>query len=134
MRIIYRDFSETYYRDIAGADPPDRVEGKFVQIRKGASEYLIFSPREFTKYHADVVERFSKDRGIAGVYDSAHKRFDILDPEWTVIGGGKFEMDRKKKRIRLYDDSMAYGKFDRKGLMEKILSLAVFSGYKGKIE
>jgi hypothetical protein len=134
MRIIYRDFSETYYRDIAGADPPDRVEGKFVQMRKGSSEYLVFSPREFTKYHADVVERFCMDHGIPGVYVSAHKRFDILDPEWTVIGGGKFEMDRKKKRIRLYDDSMAYGKFDRKGLMEKILSLAVFSGYKGKIE
>ena len=31
--------------------------------------------------------------------------------------------------VRLYDDSMAYGKFDRAGMAEKILSLPEFAGF-----
>ena len=63
-----------------------------------------------------------------------HKCFDIHDPEWAVVGGGKFERDRKKKQLRLYDDSMAYGKFNGHGLKEKILSFSAFSGYNVQIE
>jgi len=53
---------------------------------------------------------------------------------YLITGGGKFEIDRKKKHIRLYDDSLAYGKFDRRGLKERILSIAEFSKYKVQIE
>jgi hypothetical protein len=68
------------------------------------------------------------------VYNNAHKSFDIHDVEWAVIGGGKFERDRVKKQLRLYDESMAYGKFTREGLKEKILSLSAFSGYDVRVE
>lgn len=71
---------------------------------------------------------------IPGVYNSQNKSFEIHDPAWVVAGGGKFEIDRKKRLLRLYDDSMAYGKFDRKGLNEKILSIAEFSNYTVQID
>lgn len=134
MRIISINYAETYYPDTARTDVPDRYAGKFVQIRKGSTEYLVFSPKEFNRYHADIIERFCMDLEIPGVYNSQNKSFDILDPAWVVAGGGKFEIDRKKKFLRLYDDSMAYGKFNRKGLEEKILSIAEFSNYEVQIE
>lgn len=134
MRIIYIDYAELFYRDIVERDIPDFYSGKFVQIRHSRTEYFIFSPREFTKYHADIVERFCNDLNIGGIYDNVHKRFDILESVWVIVGGGKFEVDRKRKQVRLYDDSMAYGKFNMSGLEEKILLIDKFSGYEIRIE
>jgi hypothetical protein len=93
-------------------------------------EYLVFSPKEFTKYHAGIVEYFAKERGLAGAYDSEHKRYDILEPGWSVRGGGKFEIDRKNRELHLYDNSMAYGRFDPDGLCERLGATRVFSGYR----
>lgn len=134
MQIIYINFAATYYPDIAKTEVPEHYAGKFVQILNGPIEYLIFSPREFTRYHADIVERFCIDRKIPGIYNSRDKIFDIIDHHWAISGGGKFEMDRIRNRLRLYDDSLAYGKFVRTGLMEKILSIPDFSDYRIKIE
>jgi Janus/Ocnus family (Ocnus) len=103
-----------------GKMTPDRTTGKFVQIRNNDTEYILFSPRELAQYHADLVERFCEERNIPGSYVRERRRYDIHDPEWVVVGGGKFETDGRKKSILLYDNSMAYGKFDPKGLKEKI--------------
>ena len=115
-------------------DVPERYAGKFVQIRKGLTEYLVLSPKEFTRFHADIVSRFCTDRKIPGVFNGRSKSFDIHDPSWVVAGGGKFEIDRGKKYLRLYDNSMAYGKFDRRGLKEKIFGIAKLSDYEVQIE
>jgi len=89
MKLIYRDYSPIYYREI-GAALPGKNEGKFVQIVHDSADYLVFSPKEVSRYHADIVVRFCTERGIPGVYNNTHKRFDIHDPEWAVVGGGKF--------------------------------------------
>jgi len=134
LKLIYRNYSRKYYRGI-GESLPDKNEGKFVQVVNDSSEeYLVFSPKEDCRYHADIVEQFCAERGIPGVHNNIHKRFDIHDPEWAVVGGGKFAIDRGKKQLRLYDDSMAYGKFNGKGLKEKILSFSAFSGYNVRVE
>jgi hypothetical protein len=134
MRTIFIDYSERYYRDFAGMEIPERYRGKFVQIRKGSSEYLVFSPREYTRFHADIVRNFCKDHDIPGVFNSQSKSFDIHDASWVVAGGGKFEIDRGKKLLHLYDNSMAYGKFEGRALKEKILSVTKLSDYKVRIE
>jgi len=134
QEIIYVNYASAYYADIAGTPEPGQYQGKFVQIRRGEAEYLVFSPKAFTRFHADIVERFCGEHEIAGVYRSENKIFKMLDAAWRVVGGGKFEMDREKKLLRIYDNSMAYGKFEGKGLKEKILSLAGFSDYKVLIE
>ncbi|MEW6587500.1 MAG: hypothetical protein AB1442_18065 [Nitrospirota bacterium] len=134
MKFVIVDYSEIYYGGIAKIERPKKIVGKFVQLRHADTEYLVFSPKEFTRYHADLVEKFCSDRGIDGTYNSRVKRFDIHDPSWTVTGGGKFEADVDGKRLRLYDDSMAYGKFVSKGLKEKILSAKGMSAYKVEIE
>lgn len=134
MKVVFVDYSETYYSNAAKTDVLDKYAGKFVQIRNDSTEYLILSPKEFIRYHADIVERFCNERGIKGVYNSAIKRFDIHDPAWVVAGGGKFEIDKIKKHLRLYDNSMTYGRFDSKRLREKILSINEFSGFDVNIE
>jgi Janus/Ocnus family (Ocnus) len=134
MKIVYIDYSEKYYREFAGTNMPEQFIGKFVQVRNLLTEYFIFSPKEFTPYHTDIVERFCTEREIPGIYNKTDKSYEILDPEWVVVGGGKFAVDRQEKNIRLYDDSMAYGKFDKNGMKEKILSLEDFSGYEVQID
>jgi len=97
-------------------------------------EYLIFSPKEFSRYHADIVKTYCQEKGIDGIYDGQAKQFVIDDPSWVILGGGKFEMDREKMIIRIYDNSMAYGSFDARGLKEKIRSVKRMSGYRVEIE
>ena len=129
MAFVFIDYTPLYFMAIAKTPVPPAVGGKFVQLRNGDTEYLVFSPREFTKYHAGIVERFCLDKGIEGSYDAERKRYNIADQAWVVVGGGKFEVDRERMTIRLFDDSMAYGKFNRAGLAEKLLSLSEFAGF-----
>ena len=134
MAIVFIDYTYLYYSAIAKTGVPPARSGKFVQIRNGSTEYLVFSPKEFTKYHANIVERFCLDKGIEGGYDSGGKRYDISDSAWNITGGGKYEIDTHKKAINLFDDSMAYGKFEIQGLREKILSLPEFYDFTVRIE
>jgi len=134
MPCIFIDYTALYFTAIAETSEPAVTSGKFVRIRNEAEDYLVFSPKEFSKYHANIVERFCLDKGIEGSYDAKRKRYDIIDQSWVILGGGKFEKCRHRKVIRLYDDSMAYGKFEKKGLREAIGALPEFSGYTIQIE
>ena len=113
---------------------PEKRTGKFVQMRRGDTEYIVFSPRGFDSFHANIVERFCVEEGIKGSYDSKRKRFVIHGSSWVIVGGGKFDVDRAKKSVRLYDNSMAYGRFEKKGLKEKIVQIEEFKGYEVSIE
>jgi hypothetical protein len=134
MDIALVDYTKLYYQEVLKTAIPPVVSGKFVQIRHESTEYLIFSPKEFTKYHANIVERFCFDNGLEGTYDATGKRYDITDHAWSVTGGGKYEVNTERKTIRLYDDSMAYGKFVNQNLTDKVLSFAEFKGYAVSIE
>ncbi len=134
MPFVLIDYTPLYYTSLAGVPVPAVVSGKFVQIRNGNTLYLVLSPKEFTKYHANIVERFCMDKGIEGSYDAKREKFTTTDHAWRIVGGGKFERDTHKKAIKLYDDSMAYGKFDATGLKEILGALPEFSGYAISIE
>lgn len=123
-----------YYADVAKTAIPAVRNGKFVQVRHGDTEYLVFSPKEFSPYHADILERFCRERFIDGVYQEGKKRFDIHDAEWVIQGGGKFEIDETKRYIRFCDNSMAYGRFDARGLREKVCRSDMLKDYEVKIE
>ena len=126
---IVIDYARHYFASVAKMSVPDKLSGKFVQIRKGKTEYLIFAPTVVAPYHADIVERFCFEKGLGGSSGGEGKRFDIREPGWVVVGGGKFEMDRARKSIRLYGDSKAYGAFDAKRLKEKIPETEELSEY-----
>lgn len=132
--MILVDYTLFYYASVAEMPAPELVTGKFVQITNGAVLYLVLSPRELTKYHANIIERFCMDKGIEGSYDPKREKFTIRDQQWQVLGGGKFERDTNTKAIKLYDNSMAYGKFRSDGLKETLAALPDFAGYTIMIE
>jgi len=132
--MTFIDYTPFYFTSIAGSAVPSVTVGKFVQIRNGSTLYLVLSPKELTKYHANIIERFCMDKGIEGSYDAKREKFFISDQAWQVIGGGKFERDGSKKAIKLYDNSMAYGKFDATGLKEMLMTLPEYSSYNVIIE
>ena len=129
MPFIFIDYTGLYFTAVAKTPLPAITSGKFVRIRNGTTDYLIFSPKEFTKYHANIVERFCLDKGIEGNYDPEGKRYDILDQSWVVLGGGKYEKDESRKTLRLSDTSLAYGKFETQGLREAISGLPEYAGF-----
>lgn len=128
------NYAPLYYREIAKTGIPPVIEGKFVQIRNESAEYLVISPKELTKYHANIVERFCLDKRLEGYYDPERKRYTIADRAWTISGGGKYVIDTAQKTVRLYDESQAYGKFLNQGLPDKMLSLPDFAGFTVQIE
>jgi hypothetical protein len=133
--IVLIDYTPLYYRAITQSlIIPPLTTGKFVQIRNGNTLNVVLSPKEFTKYHANIIERFCMDKGLEGSYDSRREKFTIHDHAWQIVGGGKFERDINKKTIKLYDNSMAYGKFNTQGLKEMLGALPEFSGYTITIE
>lgn len=134
MKVVLIDYSGVQDSGGAKAALPNKGSGKFVQIRKGDTEYLVFSPKELAPYHAHIVEHFCLERGIHGTFEAEGKRFSIHDSGWVVAGGGKYEIDKELGYIRLYDDSVAYGKFDRKGLEEKIYTIDGFHDFEVRIE
>jgi len=88
MLMTLFDYTPVYFNSLAGTSVPTVVAGKFVQIRSGNTLYLILSPREFTKYHANIVERFCMDKGIEGSYDAKREKYTIADQAWQVIVAG----------------------------------------------
>ena len=134
MNVVIVDYSGLH--DPAGTNTSrlDERSGKFVQIRMGDTEYLVFSSKEQAPYHAHIVEHFCLERGIRGAHEGEGKKFSIHEPGWTVVGGGKYEVDKEHAYIRLYDDSVAYGKFDRKGLKGKIRTIERFHDFEVRIE
>jgi hypothetical protein len=114
------DYSAHYFKQGA----PRKISGKFVQIRSQSAEYIVLCPRELARYHANIVERFSLEKsGIRGHYNQKRDNFIIESPEWSVAGGGLWEIDEGARSLTFLGTSLAYGRFDPAGLREKILSL-----------
>jgi hypothetical protein len=134
VKVILIDYSDPCLSREAKTSVPAGSSGKFVQIRNKTTEYLVFAPKECASYHADIAERFCREKGLRGSRNGEGKRFDIHEPTWVVVGGGKFELDKKKKHIRLYGNSLVYGRFDSRGLRDKILSICELSDYTADIE
>lgn len=128
------DYSEEHFMSSGKKHLPEKRAGKFLQIRHKDSEYLVFSPGELSKYHADIAERFFARKGINGSYNRKRDYYEISDPEWEIAGGGLWKMDADNRTLHLSGSSQAYGRYDRRGLKERILALKGMSGYLLEIE
>ncbi len=132
MTFELMDYSDLYYAEMLRQDVPSMRSGKFVQIRdeEAGREYLVLSPKGLSAYHANIVERFcSRGREIAGCYNPRKDSFRISDSSWNVIGGGVWTIDAKNMTLDLSGISQAYGRFDPRGLKDRILALDGMKGY-----
>lgn len=136
MKFDLIDYSEYYYTKSGHLQIPVCRGGKFVQIRNVITdtEYIVLAPKALAEFHADIVKLFCTFNKISGRESGKKKLFMISDSNWSVVGGGKWVMNSKKRIIELGDLSMAYGPFDHVGLEDKLLSLEQMKDYTIEIE
>lgn len=133
MDFKYIDYSDFYQTTHKTATPYERT-GKFVQLTNETTEFVVFSPKDNTTYHADILAIFCKQQGIAHTYNAADKYLEILDTGWKIIGGGMWKIDEKEKLLALWGYSQAYGKFDTDGIIDKLTSVGFLNGFTIQIE
>jgi hypothetical protein len=134
MKFKIIDYSDIYFKTISKTDVPSKRGGNFIQIMDEDTEYLVLSPAGLSSFHANIAERFCLLKGIEGAYTTKRMdKYEIYDPEWIIIGGGKWVIDEKEKRFHLFAESGTYGKFDSRGLRKKILATERLVGYEVKI-
>ena len=89
----------------------DVLEGKFLQLTWQGREYLVFATPEAHRYHNQILSHFASDHGIAHRW-AGQEQLEIDHPELRISGGGRFRLTRSARRLRFWDDSRAYGRFD----------------------
>lgn len=115
--------------------PQDRSEyaGKFLQFTWRGQEYLIFAPFELHRYHNQILGHFLADNAVAHRWVTK-QTLDVGDPELAVTGGGRFRVNLNRKVLELYDNSLAYGRFDESRLPDKIANAGhSWNGFRVKI-
>lgn len=99
----------------------ETIEGKFLQFRWQGNEYLLFATRDEHKFHNQMLGHFLSDHKIPHHWqDSEHLEF--ADTGISVIGGGRFHFTAKPAKLELWDNSMAYGRFDEAGLADRLMA------------
>lgn len=128
------DYSEMFFKKSAAKRIPAKRSGKFVQLRNKNTEYLVLSPKELFGYHANIVERFFTEKGIRGTFNKKRDYYAVTDSGWDIVGGGAWTVDDKDKQFKLSGSSAAYGRYDRRGLRERILGVKKFLEYDVEIK
>ncbi|HEX9749935.1 MAG TPA: hypothetical protein VGB22_01410 [candidate division Zixibacteria bacterium] len=104
--------------------------GKFVHIIGPDDEYLVFAPGAFAKYHANIVERFCREhRDLSCTFNAAHDDAALDTIGWRVNGGGRYQLDGRRRTLTLWDASRAYGIFDAARVRALIAETPGWSGY-----
>lgn len=61
----------------------------------------MLSPPELSSFHANIVKRFCLTQNVEGRHTTERKdKFEITDPAWTIIGGGKWTINEVARTMR----------------------------------
>ncbi len=97
----------------------EEVRGKFVQIRWKGEPWLIFASKDQHAFHNQIVAHFMSEQHLPHHWQSPEVlNFD--QPKLEIIGGGKFLLDWSEKKLKLFAESMVYGRFHEEGLMASL--------------
>jgi hypothetical protein len=85
---------------------------------------------EVHRYHTQILARFLEEQGLAHHWIGEDKLV-VDDPEFRLIGGGRYQIRPGQARLDLWDNSQVYGRFDEAGLEQKIAGAGhPWSGFK----
>ena len=87
------------------------LEGKFLQLRLAARDYILFATATECRYHNQILARFLSEQGIPQRWEQA-VNLVVDHPELAVIGDGRFRLDVNRESLHVWDDSSVYGRFD----------------------
>lgn len=97
----------------------ETIEGKFLQFRWQGNEYLLFATRDEHLFHNQMLSHFLTDHNLPHQWrDAEHLEIPLSD--LTVVGGGRFHFTANPAQLKLWDNSMAYGRFDDAGLADRL--------------
>ncbi len=135
MHSSFIDYTRHYYEIVAREPLPTMRTGKFVQLWLGDDqEFIIVAPKELAIYHANIVDRFLTERGVAGEYNAKADVYYHRDKAWTILGGGRFELNDKTRTLRLFSQSLAYGPFEQPGLADRLTNCPQLANYRLSLE
>ena len=97
------------------------LEGKFLQLRWAGREYLLFAAAGELRYHNQILRRFLSEEGIPHHWEDA-QTLVVDQVELTIMGGGRFRLDRHTKTLRVWDASSVYGRFDASALSAQLMA------------
>ncbi|MBM4088568.1 MAG: hypothetical protein FJ276_03950 [Planctomycetes bacterium] len=122
------DYSDAFFVELRQEPVPGCRGGKFVQIAHRGDHYFVFSPRDLSPYHADIVERFLALRGVEGFYNEKGDLFQPESREWEVVGGAHWMLDEELRVLRVYGESLAYGRLDLDRVAQTLRDAGAFHG------
>jgi hypothetical protein len=87
------------------------LEGKFLQLRLAARDYILCGTATKCRYHNQILARFLSEQGIPHRWEGEEKL--VVDhAELAVTGGGRFRLVLIRETLHVWDDSSLYGRFD----------------------
>ncbi|MEN8131909.1 MAG: hypothetical protein ABFS45_17355 [Pseudomonadota bacterium] len=87
------------------------MEGKFLQLRLAARDYILCATAIECRYHNQILARFLSEQGLPHRWEGDEKL--VVDrSELAVTGGGRFHLDLMRESLHVWDDSSVYGRFD----------------------
>ncbi len=95
------------------------LEGKFLQLRLAARDYILFATATECRYHNQILARFLSEQGIPHRWEGA-ENLVVDHPGLAVTGGGRFRLDPTLHTLRVWDDSSVYGRFDASALSAQL--------------
>lgn len=117
------------------SEPSKSLQCKFVILsHSSGSEFVLFGPYERFPFHAHLIAQFCRDRNIPVESKEGGEVFEIIDPAYTISGGGWMEIDPLNKRFRCYGASKAYGKYPSAILERLTLTHTLWVGYQIQID
>ena len=87
------------------------LEGKFLQLRWVARDYILCASATECRYHNQILARFLSEQGIPHRWEGEEKLV-VNHPGLEVAGGGRFRLDVIRETLQVWDDSSVYGRFD----------------------
>lgn len=97
----------------------EEVRGKFVQIRWKGEPWLLFASKDQHAFHNQIVAHFMSEQHLPYHWQSPEiLNFEHADLE--IVGGGKFLLDWPAKQLKLFAESMVYGRIHEEGLKQSL--------------
>jgi len=129
MRSGVTSYVETSRLQPGATSGPDTIRCKFVVIERQGELALVVGPVDRFPYHADLVDRFCTDQGIASSWVKRPDHVEIHESGVRIIGGGHVRIERGKRKMVLSGTSRAYGPFPSDHVKHLVATDTFFGSY-----
>jgi hypothetical protein len=102
---------------------------KFILLGVAESLILVGGTWEEFPYHANLIDRFCRDREIAVSWVKKPDLVEIHDSSVRTLGGGWLEIDTGKSLLKVSGRSTAYGRYRAEDFRDVIAADPIYSRF-----